>query len=114
MRFSQLVLIAFVAALARCSPSGGQEKGHGPGGGMPPPEVNVVTVAPQSLPAAFEYVGQTAGSREVEARAELPNAEGALSPGQFVRVILHGAVRPNALLVPQRAAVADLFRALGG
>jgi membrane fusion protein (multidrug efflux system) len=38
---------------------------------MPPAEVNVVTVAPQSLPVAFEYVGQTAGSREVEVRARV-------------------------------------------
>ncbi len=38
---------------------------------MPPPEVTVVTVAPQALPATFEYVGQTAGSREVEVRARV-------------------------------------------
>src|SRR5687767_2576716 len=75
MRFSQLVLIAFVAALAGCSPSGGQEQGgpgHGPGGAMPPPaEVSAVTVEAKSLPVAFEYVGQTAGSREVEVRARV-------------------------------------------
>src|SRR3970282_1291566 len=41
----------------------------GPGMGMPPPEVNVVTVTPRSLAASFEYVGQTAVSREVEVRA---------------------------------------------
>src|SRR5207247_1837353 len=47
-------------------------KGHGgPGGGMPPPEVTVTTVAPQSLPVTLEYVGQTAGSREVEVRARV-------------------------------------------
>ncbi|MGQ0547072.1 MAG: efflux RND transporter periplasmic adaptor subunit [Betaproteobacteria bacterium] len=59
--------------LAACSPSGGSEKGpHGAGGGMPPPaEVNAVTVSPRSLPVAFEYVGQTAGSREVEVRARV-------------------------------------------
>jgi membrane fusion protein (multidrug efflux system) len=38
---------------------------------MPPPEVNAVTVAPVSLPVSFEYVGQTAGSREVEVRARI-------------------------------------------
>jgi len=63
-------------ALAACSPSNGSEKGGkgakgGPGAGMPPPEVSVVTVAPQSLPVSFEYVGQTAGSREVEVRARV-------------------------------------------
>ena len=40
-----------------------------------------------------------------EARAELPNPEGALRPGQFVRVILRGAERPGAILVPQRAVL---------
>jgi membrane fusion protein (multidrug efflux system) len=48
-------------------------------------------------------ISPATGTRE--ARAELPNAEGTLSPGQFVRVILHGAVRPKALLVPQRAVL---------
>jgi membrane fusion protein (multidrug efflux system) len=38
---------------------------------MRPPEVAVVTVQPQSVPATFEYIGQTAGSREVEVRARV-------------------------------------------
>ena len=37
----------------------------------PPSEVAVVTVQPQTLPASFEYVGQTAGFREVEVRARV-------------------------------------------
>ena len=60
-------------ALAACGPSNGSEKkggGH-PGMNMPPPEVNVTTVAPKSVPVTFEYVGQTAGSREVEVRARV-------------------------------------------
>ncbi|MEO8186052.1 MAG: efflux RND transporter periplasmic adaptor subunit [Burkholderiaceae bacterium] len=40
-----------------------------------------------------------------DARAELPNADAALRPGQFVRVILEGAVRPNTIIVPQRAVM---------
>jgi membrane fusion protein (multidrug efflux system) len=36
-------------------------------------------------------------------RAELPNPDRTLRPGQFVRVILRGAIRPAAILVPQRA-----------
>lgn len=40
-----------------------------------------------------------------ETRAELPNPDGLLRPGQFVRVILSGAQRPNAILVPQRAVL---------
>jgi len=48
-------------------------------------------------------VSTTTGTRE--ARAELPNADGALRPGQFVRVVLKGASRPNAVTVPQRAVL---------
>jgi len=36
-------------------------------------------------------------------RTELPNPEGKLRPGQFVRARMYGAVRPAAVLVPQRA-----------
>lgn len=62
------VLVPGVAAflLAGCQPAGSQ-----PHGGMPPAEVNVVTVEAKSAPATFEYVGQTAGSREVEVRARV-------------------------------------------
>ena len=38
-----------------------------------------------------------------EMRAEIANADGALKPGQFVRVMLKGAVRNNAIAVPQVA-----------
>lgn len=37
------------------------------------------------------------------ARATVPNADGSLAPGQFVRVLLGGATRPGAIAVPQRA-----------
>jgi membrane fusion protein (multidrug efflux system) len=36
-------------------------------------------------------------------RTELPNPEGTLRPGQFVRARMYGAVRPAAVRVPQRA-----------
>jgi membrane fusion protein (multidrug efflux system) len=36
-------------------------------------------------------------------RASVDNPEGVLKPNQYVRVRLKGAVRPNAILVPQRA-----------
>lgn len=73
MRFKQVAALFAAALAAACGPSGGQDKaGKGaPAMGMPPQEVNVVTVAPRSLPATFEYVGQTAGSREVEVRARV-------------------------------------------
>jgi membrane fusion protein (multidrug efflux system) len=36
-------------------------------------------------------------------RASVDNPKGVLRPNQYVRTILKGAVRPNAILVPQRA-----------
>jgi len=73
MGFKRLVVLLSVAVLAACSPSNGSEKGggHGPMGGMPTPEVTVTTVAQEALPVSWEYVGQTAGSREVEVRARV-------------------------------------------
>src|SRR5688572_19678031 len=67
-------LMALVLLLAACGQGNGDKggKGHGaPGAGMPPAQVNVVVVAPRPLPEAFEYVGQTTGSREVEVRARV-------------------------------------------
>jgi len=61
------LLFAGVAALV----SGCQQANSQPHGGMQAPAVSVVTVEPQSVPATFEYVGQTAGSREVEVRARV-------------------------------------------
>ena len=40
-----------------------------------------------------------------EARAQVPNPDGLLRAGEFVRVVLEGAVRPAAIVVPQRAVM---------
>lgn len=40
-------------------------------------------------------------------RATLPNPDAKLSPGQFVRVRIEGAILPGALAVPQRAVQED-------
>lgn len=48
-------------------------------------------------------VNPTTGTYEM--RAEIPNADGALKPGQFVRVVLRGASRVDALAVPQVAVL---------
>jgi membrane fusion protein (multidrug efflux system) len=67
-------VLSLALSVAACGQGGNDKggKGHGgPGGGMPPAEVNVTTVQPQTLPVTLEYTGQTAGSREVEVRARV-------------------------------------------
>ena len=75
MSFKHFLLLLAAGLLSACSPSEGQEKGDkghgGPGGGRPPAEVNAMTVELRPVPVSFEYVGQTAGSREVEVRARV-------------------------------------------
>lgn len=46
-----------------------------------------------------------AATGTVRSQAELPNANGRIKPGQFVRVQLEGATRPDVLQVPQRAVL---------
>ncbi|NQD36687.1 efflux RND transporter periplasmic adaptor subunit [Permianibacter sp. IMCC34836] len=41
----------------------------------------------------------------VAMRARLPNSDGVLKSGQFVRVVVNGAVRPDAIVVPQKAVL---------
>ena len=41
----------------------------------------------------------------IEARAEFPNPDDMVRTGEFVRVVLEGAVRPGAIVVPQRAVL---------
>jgi membrane fusion protein (multidrug efflux system) len=40
-----------------------------------------------------------------ESRAEFANPGNVLRTGEFVRIVLHGAVRPDAIVVPQRAVL---------
>src|SRR5258706_3360670 len=53
----------------------------------------------------FTDVRISAATGTRETRAELPNRDGQLRPGQFVRVVLRGATYPNAVTVPQRAVL---------
>lgn len=46
-----------------------------------------------------------AATGTVRSQAELPNADNSLKPGQFVRVRLAGASRPDVVHVPQRAVM---------
>jgi membrane fusion protein (multidrug efflux system) len=45
------------------------------------------------------------GTGTIEARAVFSNPKTLLLPGQFVRVLLHGATRPEAILIPQQAVL---------
>ena len=56
---------------------------------------------------ASEKVNPQNGSFDV--RAEIPNPDGSLRPGQFVRVMLAGVSRPDTLSVPQRAVIDSPF-----
>jgi len=47
------------------------------------------------------------GSGTVRARAVLPNADGRLVPGQFLRAQLDGVVVPGAVAVPRRAVMSS-------
>jgi membrane fusion protein (multidrug efflux system) len=58
--------LAVAAALAAC----GQSQ-HAGFGGFPPAEVTTQVIAPRDFPVAFEYVGQTLGSKDVEVRARV-------------------------------------------
>ena len=54
---------------------------------------------------AFTDVRVNPSTGTSDARAELPNPTGEVRPGQFVRAILKGAQRPDAITVPQRAVM---------
>ncbi len=58
-----LLPLVLLAACSKGPPQGGFA--------MPPAQVTTLTVAPKDFPAAFEYVGQTLGSKDVEVRARV-------------------------------------------
>ncbi|WP_233423289.1 efflux RND transporter periplasmic adaptor subunit [Chromobacterium haemolyticum] len=61
-----LLLTALAASLMAC---GQKDDKHA--GAMPPMPVGVLEIAPSDVPVSFEFVGQAAGSREVEVRARV-------------------------------------------
>jgi membrane fusion protein (multidrug efflux system) len=63
------------------------------------------SVYPKKGKLLFSDTRVSGSTGTVEAEAEIPNADGALKPGQFVRVRLLGATRPNAVKVPTRAVL---------
>lgn len=62
--------IALAAALALTGCGSKEQEGQAHGG-MPPAAVKVITVTSQEVPVNFDYVGQVAGSREIEVRARI-------------------------------------------
>jgi membrane fusion protein (multidrug efflux system) len=79
----------------------------------PPPDrkyaVKVVLADGTVVPAPGEVTfGDASFSKETGTflvRAELPNKDGTLRPGQFVRVLLEGSTWANAIQLPQRAVM---------
>lgn len=105
-------IVATVIVLAACG-RGGQDGGPG-GGGFPPALVSVETATPAAIPMRFEFVGQTAGSKEAEVRARVQGIlerrtyqEGSrVKAGQLLFVI-----DPKPYAAQAQAAEADLARA---
>ena len=61
------------------------------------------TVYPQTGEEDFTDSLIDRGTGTVSARGVVPNPERKLLPGQFVRVLVKGLSRPNAITVPERA-----------
>ncbi|MDP2786791.1 MAG: efflux RND transporter periplasmic adaptor subunit [Pseudomonadota bacterium] len=70
---SILVTLPVVAllSLAACKPQSGPAADGKPGGGMPPPEVEVMTVTPRNLPRTVEAPGRMQAVRTAEVRARV-------------------------------------------
>jgi membrane fusion protein (multidrug efflux system) len=56
---------------------------------------------PGKIDAAAQRIDPQTGT--IQARAIFPNPEGALLPGQFVRVRVRGVTLPDAIVIPERA-----------
>ncbi len=99
-----------LAACGKQPPAGGFP-------GFPPGEVTTITVAPRNLPVAYEYVGQTAGSKEVEVRARVTGIleQKLYQEGSAVRVgqVLF-VIDPKPLAAQAAALEAELARAQAG
>ncbi len=79
---------------------------------FPPNSEFVVTVVladgsefPQRGKISFANPAFSTDTGTFLVRAVLDNPRGTLRPGQFVRARVSGAIRPNAILVPQRAVL---------
>jgi membrane fusion protein (multidrug efflux system) len=107
LRLLPFVAIPLLAAACGQSQQGGFQ-------GFPPPEVTTFVVEPKAVPATYEYVGQTAGSKEVEVRARVTGIleqklfqEG--SPVRAGQVLF--VIDPKPLAAQAAALEADLAHA---
>jgi membrane fusion protein (multidrug efflux system) len=64
-------LFAASVTLVGCGPGASHAQGAPGAGGPPPAAVVVMSLAATNLAMDYEYVGQTAGSRDVEVRARV-------------------------------------------
>lgn len=69
--FARRSLLSLVLLLLVTLAASGCGQHPGGMGGFPPPEVTTISVQPASFPVTFEYVGQTAGSKDAEVRARV-------------------------------------------
>lgn len=60
---------------------------------------------PESGRISFADASVSSRTGSVLVRAEIPNTAERIHPGQYVRLYLHGAVRPSAIAVMQRAVL---------
>jgi len=86
-----------------------KEKGQLKGPGVSKIEVDLIladgSTYPQQGRITFVDPMVNAQTGTYNIRAVVPNPNNQLSPGQFVRVQLKGAFRPNAIMVPQLAVM---------
>jgi len=83
----------------------------GSGKVIPPPDKNYIveiilvdgSIFPNTGKITFAAPSYNSQTGTFLLRASVENPDNVLRPNQFVRVRLHGAVRPKAILVPQRA-----------
>jgi membrane fusion protein (multidrug efflux system) len=99
-------MLLTMLAVAACGRGGQQGGGFG---GFPPAPVTLAEMKTQTVPLRFEYVGQTAGSKEAEVRARVQGIlekrayqeGGRVAAGQTLFVI---DARPYAVQVAQAEA----------
>ncbi len=66
-----VALLSLAACKPQSAPAGDGKTGAGPGGGMPPPEVEVIDVAPRNVPRTMEAPGRMQAVRTAEVRARV-------------------------------------------